>query len=76
MPITEALRRDLPLSGDNIRVTELADLLGIRGYEVIRDLLELKHFVKTTDSVSAELAMKVGFKHGVDFVLIDSAAEG
>jgi len=76
MPITEALRRELPLSGDAIRITELADLLEIRGYEVLRDLVQLEHFAKTTDTVSTEIAVKVGLKHGVDFVLIDSAAEG
>jgi hypothetical protein len=76
MPITEALRRELPISGDAIRIKELADLLGIRGYEVLRDLIQLKHFPKTTDTVNTEIAVKVGLKHGVDFVLIDSEAEG
>ena len=75
IPVTMAPRRELPLSGDTIRITELADLLGIRGYEALRDLVELEHFVKTTDSVSAELAVKVGLKHGVDFVMTKSAAE-
>lgn len=75
IPVTVPLRRALPLSGDTIRITKLADLLGLRGYEVLRDLIELEHFVKTTDSVSAELAMKVGLKHGVDFVMNESAAD-
>lgn len=76
MPITEALRRELRLSRGAIRITELADLLGIRGYEVLRDLVQLEHFAKPTDMVSTEIAVKVGLKHGVDFVMIDSAAEG
>jgi hypothetical protein len=76
MPVNEAPRRELPLLGDTILITELADLLGIRGYEVLGDLVQLEHFAKTTDSVNAELAVKVGLKHGVDFVMTDSAAEG
>jgi hypothetical protein len=75
MPITEALRRELQLSGDAIQITELADLIGIRGYEVLRDLVQLEHFAKTNDTVSAEIAVKVGLKHGVNFILIDSVAE-
>jgi hypothetical protein len=75
IPVIAPPRRELPLSRSTIRVTELAGLLGIRGYEVLRDLVELEHFVKTTDSVSAELAVKVGLKHGVDFAMTESVAK-
>lgn len=75
IPVTAHPRRELSLSRNTIRVTELADLLGVRGYEVLRDLVELEHFVKTTDSVSAEFAVKVGLKHGVDFVMTESATQ-
>lgn len=73
--VTAHPRREMPLLGRSIRVAELAELLGVLGYEVLRDLVELQHFAKTTDSVCAELAVKVGLKHGVDFLITESAAE-
>jgi hypothetical protein len=68
-------RRELPLSDESILVTDLAGLLEVRSSDVIEKLGVLDHHVKSTDSVNAELAVKVGRRHGVDFIRDESSNE-
>jgi hypothetical protein len=67
LPIKMGLRREVPLNGDCISIKELSDLLGIRVFEVLKQLIDLKIFAKSSDSISLEVASKIGDKDGVNF---------
>jgi hypothetical protein len=68
LPIKVGLRREVPLNGDCISIKELSDLLGIRVFEVLKQLIDLKIFAKSSDSISWEIASKICDKNGVNFV--------
>lgn len=50
-----------------IIVKELADLMDIKGFKLIKDLMEFDVFVSQTQSIEPEIAAKVCEKHGFVF---------
>ncbi len=49
---------------DYIEIRELAELLGLRAFNVVADLLELRLFKHADDLVDFATATRIGNKHG------------
>ena len=61
-------RREIRLRGNSIEINALADIIGIKGYEMLRDLIDLGIFAKATDSITADTANEIAKAYGFEVV--------
>jgi len=65
---------EIRLDGESIRITEFAELLGVRSYEILRDLIGLEIFAKSSDSITLDTANKISGRYGIVIVCEKSFA--
>lgn len=58
----------IPLAGDSIQIDALADLLGIKSYQVLKDLIGLEIFAKETDLIFADTANEIASTYGFEII--------
>ena len=61
-------RRKIYLRDNSIQICALADLLGIKAYEVLRHLITLGIFAKSTDSIDADTVQAISSVYGCEIV--------
>jgi hypothetical protein len=60
--------QQIPLAGDSIQIDALSEILGIKTYKVLRDLIGLEVFAKPTDLIAAETANKIAAAYGFEIL--------
>ncbi len=65
---------EIRFEGDAIRITELAELLRIKSYTILRDLIGLEIFAKGSDSITMDTANKISWRYGIVIVCENSLA--
>jgi hypothetical protein len=61
-------RRMIHLRDNAIQIFALADLLGIKAYEILRHLITLGIFAKSTDPIAADIAQAISSVYGCEIV--------
>lgn len=62
------------MAGDSIQLDALAEILGIKPYHVLRDLIGLEVFAKPTDLISVGTANDIAMAYGFE-ILFGNAPE-
>lgn len=60
--------QQIPLASDSIQIDALSEILGIKTYEVLRDLIGLEVFAKPTDLITADTANKIAVAYGFEIL--------
>ena len=61
--------REIRLRGNSIQISALADIIGIKGYEILRGLIDMGIFAKATDLITADTANEISKAYGFEIVV-------
>jgi hypothetical protein len=60
--------KQIPLAGDSIQIDALADLIGIKSYQVLKELIKMEIFAKATDLIHADTASEIASAYGFEVI--------